>query len=252
MESEIEFESGLAKKAPVPREHRDQEGRRIAEFEFLKRLEERCDPYVREFIRKNRMAEDSLLMLRHHDEGTFLHSLETANIAGFLADDVESLREEKENLVAAAIFHDYGKLAIDPELLNKNGNLSEDDKESLKKHVSYGFELLRDVNELWAKMVVAHHENQKSPYPRSKPEDAGEERRIFDERAKRLTNILSMIDSYEAMLAERPGNPPLPVVEAMRQLSARFVREEERMALSSLHDYHIMKHPEEPIDAVSN
>jgi putative nucleotidyltransferase with HDIG domain len=77
--------------------------------------------------------------------------------------------EYRHSIEYAAILHDIGKLAIPDRVLNKPGNLSEDEREIMNKHTEIGFNLVHGIPFLedasW--LILYHHERfDGSGYPR--------------------------------------------------------------------------------------
>ena len=60
-----------------------------------------------------------------------------------------------------ALLHDIGKVLVSPEILNKNGPLSDVEWEIMKRHPLSGLALLLDVDlpEYVKKAILQHHEN---------------------------------------------------------------------------------------------
>jgi tRNA(Arg) A34 adenosine deaminase TadA len=101
-------------------------------------------------------------------------------------------------IVIAARFHDIGKCLINPQIINQNGTLTEEQTEDIIEHTHQGYEILRsnglDIDTiLWA--VFCHHENiNGTGYP---DQLIGNE---IPEEAK----IIRVADSFSAMLGDRP------------------------------------------------
>ena len=52
-----------------------------------------------------------------------------------------------EDLKAASALHDIGKIAVDDRILQKNGKLTPEEYESIKKHTTYGADLLHEAQQ---------------------------------------------------------------------------------------------------------
>lgn len=93
--------------------------------------------------------------------------------------------------------HDIGKIAIEDGILNKNGHLTEREREEIERHPDVGYRILSATSEMLdlADCVLAHHERWDGKgYPRGL---SGEEIPIE-------ARIISLADSYDAMSSERP------------------------------------------------
>jgi len=224
-----------------------------ADVYFESELSRRAQSKTLEFIRKDNYIRDSLLMLFEHDQKTFVHSVEMGNIAEYLIANMgEKISlAEANDLLSSCLLHDYGKLAIEKELLNKT-NITLAEKEELKKHVVYSFESVRLFDEAVAKIIVGHHEHQKDSYPRKQDENINYDSREADGRTKILSRLLSMIDTYEAMLADRPNNPPKDIKYVVSELEKQFNLPNDQEMIFLLAEYYYAKNKNQQIDAIFN
>ncbi|NQU43242.1 HD domain-containing protein, partial [bacterium] len=104
-----------------------------------------------------------LLGLTHHDYYTYTHSVNVGMYAFALAmqhfgkHSQHDLRE-----VAVGFFlHDIGKCRVAPEIINKNGPLSDTEWTEIRRHPDHGLDLLRKEKELTEQteiVVGQHHE----------------------------------------------------------------------------------------------
>jgi HD-GYP domain-containing protein (c-di-GMP phosphodiesterase class II) len=53
---------------------------------------------------------------------------------------------DKKVLEQACVFHDFGKILIPTEILNKPGELTPDEKKIMDLHAEFGYELLSNTN----------------------------------------------------------------------------------------------------------
>ena len=100
-------------------------------------------------------------------------------------------------LQQAAMLHDYGKVLIPKEILNKKGALTPEEKKIMELHSEFGYELLKQqgVNEKVLKLIKYHHQKpDKSGYPQAESDFE------YDINAQ----ILEAADVYTALIEERP------------------------------------------------
>jgi HD-GYP domain-containing protein (c-di-GMP phosphodiesterase class II) len=115
------------------------------------------------------------------------------------------------DLEVAALLHDIGKIGIPDAILNKPTKLTDDEYALMKKHPEYGWAVLRHVPEMEraSLMILHHHESfDGRGYP------AG----LRGEEIPIGSRIVSVIDSFDAMVSNRPYRNGLPVDEAIRRL----------------------------------
>lgn len=118
---------------------------------------------------------------------------------------------ELETLQQAAVLHDIGKIGIDSMILNKEGKLTASEFNLIKAHPLIGEEILCPVEALNGVRItiIQHHERYDGKgYPFGVP---GEEISL-------KARILSVIDTFDAMLSDRPYRRSLPLIKAKEEL----------------------------------
>lgn len=94
------------------------------------------------------------------------HCRETAEIAAAIAKNMppaykQRLNVSLQDLKDAAILHDFGKVLIPPEILNKSGKLTDSEHEIMNLHSELGYQLLKNsgVNDRVLNLIRNHHAN---------------------------------------------------------------------------------------------
>jgi HD-GYP domain-containing protein (c-di-GMP phosphodiesterase class II) len=97
--------------------------------------------------------------LRNYDEYTYFHSVNVTVLAVTLFRDYVKDEAELLELGIGMLLHDIGKSKIDLKILNKPGRLSEDEFAIMSRHVVYGYNLVKNNNEVspLAKGVILNH-----------------------------------------------------------------------------------------------
>lgn len=144
-------------------------------------------------------------MLEKRDAYTSGHSERVALYSKIIAQKLNFNEEACEKLEMAALLHDIGKMGIDLSILNKNGDLADQEYNEIKKHPIYGVELLEkiygtnkiDSNDefsLICNIANSHHERYDGKgYPNGiKGEDISLEARI-----------IAVADTLDAMTSDR-------------------------------------------------
>jgi HD-GYP domain-containing protein (c-di-GMP phosphodiesterase class II) len=118
---------------------------------------------------------------------------------------------EMRQLALAAKMHDVGKIGVPDHILKKPGPLNDDEFAEMQQHTERGgqiasrVEMLREV----APVIRAHHERRDG---RGYPDGlAGDE-------IPRLARIISVADTYDAMVSDRPYRKGLAHAEAVAEL----------------------------------
>jgi putative nucleotidyltransferase with HDIG domain len=112
-------------------------------------------------------------------------------------------------IMAAALLHDVGKLAVPEHILNKPGRLTASEFEVMKKHAPAGADILSVVGFPYPVVPIVrhHHENwDGSGYPDGLSGDA----------IPIGARILSVVDCFDALTSHRPYRPRLDDAAALQ------------------------------------
>lgn len=169
------------------------------------------------------------------DPVTLAHSLGTAaycyNFRNFLADkdrflskgisqdQVDLLLSQlpADQLGFASLYHDLGKLNIDPDILHKPGILDPDEWAIMKTHVQISYDFFHQMAQQHPDFpfkegllsILQHHEdNQGTGYPKGLKKDD----------LPLLSQLLHIADIYHALTSKRPYKEALTPPEAIRIL----------------------------------
>jgi putative nucleotidyltransferase with HDIG domain len=151
-----------------------------------------------------------LMILRHFiskDTYTENHSYRVSVYATTIATAMDLSAAQIEDVRAAALLHDIGKLDISRELLYKAARLTKEEYEEIKKHVSKGVEMLEPVGGSLRRVIpiiLAHHDKfDGSGYHSTAGEDIPVEARI-----------IAVADVYDSLTSDRPYRKAMSVFEA--------------------------------------
>lgn len=173
----------------------------------VKELEEQIDAMHTALI----CALNQLLDLK--DLNTGFHSTRLAEWAVRVAQEMGMDESSLQNLETAALLHDIGKMGIPDAILRKPAKLTTEEFDLMKKHPEYGWAAIRlfPTLEKASLFILHHHESfDGTGYP------AG----LRDSEIPIGSRIVSVIDSFDAMVSSRPYRQGLPFEEAMRRLTA--------------------------------
>ncbi|SET13527.1 HD-GYP domain-containing protein [Paenibacillus sp. NFR01] len=101
-----------------------------------------------------------LLLLDRDDIDTYHHSLQVGLLSYYLALWLGYPPEERFRISRAGYLHDIGKSQVPLSILNKLGPLDDAEERELKRHTSYGYEIIYSSMEDESAALVAlqHHE----------------------------------------------------------------------------------------------
>lgn len=122
------------------------------------------------YISDNPDAITSLECVMSHNYHTFVHSLQVTALTLMIHAEAYALsRDEMLDVGAGALLHDFGKIFVPNEILNKTGRLKDFEIAILKRHPEDGFNFLKDKGNLSPvslQIVRLHHERcNGSGYP---------------------------------------------------------------------------------------
>lgn len=119
--------------------------------------------------------------------------------------------DEIKELKTVGLLHDIGKIAIEENILNKPGRLTVEERQEIEKHPEIGYRILNTVNDMaeMAEYVLAHHERWDGRgYPKG----------LKGEEIPLQSRIITIADSYDAMISERSYRSALPEEVAIKEL----------------------------------
>lgn len=142
---------------------------------------------------------------RGHSERVMNYGVAIAKEMGFPDDEIEILQY-------LYVMHDIGKIGVDDNILNKPGSLSEKERQLICEHSEIGAEILKPIsflNDQMTKIVKSHHEYQDgSGYPEG----------LKGDEIPISVAILTVADSFDAMITDRPYRKALPLKTAVSEL----------------------------------
>lgn len=142
-----------------------------------------------------------------------VHHLETARLSELLARVMGMSKQEVEQIRVAGLLHDVGTLSMPADLLAKEGKFTPEERRIINQHPVLGAELLRPVRALKdiCEILENHHERwDGTGYPRG----------LKGEDIPLAARIVAIVDSYHAMISDRPYRPAMTQDHAMEVLKA--------------------------------
>ncbi len=139
-----------------------------------------------------------------HSERVTLLSLELARYIGLDYKEMETLEH-------AAILHDIGKLGIDALILQKRGKLTADEYALVQAHPAIGNEILKPIETLddIRMIIIQHHERY---------DGRGYPNNLKGSEISLKSRILSVVDTFDAMITDRPYRNALTMEKVCDEL----------------------------------
>jgi putative nucleotidyltransferase with HDIG domain len=151
-------------------------------------------------------------MLDERDEHTHHHCQRVADHATAICHELGLSQGEIDVVSRAAYLHDIGKIGMSNEILFKPGALTPAEREAAKRHVVVGASLLESfpLFQRGALYVRHHHERWDGHgYPDG----------LKGEQIPLGARILTVADSFQAMIEDRPYRGALPIETALSEIN---------------------------------
>jgi len=148
---------------------------------------------LRHFISKDKYTEN-------HCYRVSIYSAKIATYLGLAPQQIETVR-------AAALLHDIGKIDIGREILYKAAQLTEEERETMKKHVEMGADILNLAEAPLGKIIpiiLAHHDKY----------DGSGYHPTSGKNIPIEAKVLSVADVYDALVSDRPYRKAISPFEA--------------------------------------
>lgn len=184
--------------------------------ELEKELEEKRQMFVRTTIALAAAIEAK-------DNYTHGHTTRVTNLSLEIAQKIRQKDKKAfdknflDNLHIASLLHDIGKIGIPEYILNKRGELTVGERNKIKKHPLIGAAILKPIKELEEPLlgIRYHHERYDGQgYPDG----------LKGENIPLIASIISVADSFDAMITDRPYRQALDRASAaaeIRRLSSK-------------------------------
>ncbi|TGN39247.1 HD-GYP domain-containing protein [Marinobacter confluentis] len=144
--------------------------------------------------------ENALLLLskiKNKDDYTAEHCINVSILAAAFGKHLGLLEDEIRVLALSGMMHDVGKMKIDDAILNKPGALTPEEFDIMKKHTTYGRNLLAALPTLEHAAVdvaYSHHERMDGKgYPRGLP----------SQQIPLFAKMIGLVDTYDAITSSR-------------------------------------------------
>jgi putative nucleotidyltransferase with HDIG domain len=132
-----------------------------------------------------------------YDNYIYQHSFQVTTYAIAIAKELNYSIEEIRQIALGALLHDVGKMLVSQEILLMPGRLSKEELDEVRKHTTFGFDVLRGLHSislLIAHCAFQHHERlDGSGYPRG----------LIDFEIHPYAKIIAVADVFDAVTSNR-------------------------------------------------
>ena len=139
-----------------------------------------------------------------HSQRVVRYSLEIGKVLGLE-------RRNLEVLARGTLLHDIGKIGVPDSILWKPGKLTDEEWVEMRKHVEYGFKMLKSIHFLRdAALIVQHHHERY--------DGSGYPDRMSGDNIIIGARIFAIADTYDAMTTDRPYRKALTDRDAREEI----------------------------------
>ena len=139
-----------------------------------------------------------LLQLREFDEYTTTHSLNVSVLVMALAEYLELAQQDVRTFGIAGLLHDLGKVNIPPDILNKPGKLTDQERQVMQNHPVEGAKLIIESGRRLDLAAAVAHEHHIMINGHGYPT------RHYHRDCHKASNLVHVCDVYDALRTKRP------------------------------------------------
>ncbi|MFE4711931.1 MULTISPECIES: HD-GYP domain-containing protein [unclassified Paenibacillus] len=152
-----------------------------------------------------------LLLFERDDVDTYNHSLQVGLLSYYIASWMGHSKAERYEISRAGYLHDIGKSQVPAGILHHTGALTPSQEEELKRHTTYGYEIIRESmkDETTALVALQHHEFE---------DGSGYPGKLHKNDIHPYTRIVSVANTYMGMTAARANQPKQGLVTVLRKV----------------------------------
>jgi energy-coupling factor transport system substrate-specific component len=138
------------------------------------------------------------------------HSLRVGAYSKMVGARLGMTEDELETLYYAALLHDIGEVCLPDRILDKEGPLTDEEYETVKKHVTVGGDWLRDITVIGdiASGVRYHHE---------RIDGKGYAEGLSGNGISMSAKIISVCNAFDSMLSDKPYRKALSIKEVQSE-----------------------------------
>ena len=161
----------------------------------------------------NKDAMSCLTMIKNSDKYLLEHSINCAILMAMFTDHLNYDRDTIDEACMGVLLMDVGMAQIPQELRYKETELTDTDWKVVQSHVELGIEMVeerKEISDLVLSIISQHHEREDgSGYPKG----------LSGEDISPFAKMAAIVDSYDAMISNRPHKPSITPALALKRLT---------------------------------
>ncbi|MDR1659115.1 MAG: HD domain-containing protein [Desulfovibrio sp.] len=170
-------------------------------------------------------------LFRKHDQARHAVNCMSLGLWLWLQNVAEYRRKDMDRMAVAFLMHDIGMCKVPAFLVNRRGSLKSEEREKVVLHPVVGVKLMQKIEISFEELLRAcyeHHERM---------DGSGYPQKIRNTQISRTGRMTAAVDSFSAMISERPYARGKDMLEAARDLAAdtrRYDSEVTKLLFSAL------------------
>ena len=171
-----------------------------------------------------------LLSIRDYDTYTYSHSVNVGVLSLLVARKFfgHSDRHDLRELGIGFFLHDLGKIRINPDVIMKDGLLTDEEITEMRRHPLYGFDILKEANQLTTEsklIVLEHHEREDGRgYPYG----------LYGSEIHEYARICALVDMYDALTSDRPYREKMIPYQALNLIKGKLADRTQKALFETL------------------
>jgi len=166
------------------------------------------DSFV-DLVLQDEATVESIMKIAAHDYYTHTHSINVSIYSLSLAKHLNFSPEDIQDIGMSSMMHDLGKSKVDWEIINKNGKLTDEEFNNMKKHPALGYDIAVKMG-ITDKRILAgirwHHE---------KLDGRGYPDGIKEKQIPLFARIIAVCDVFDALTTKRSYKDAMSSFEAI-------------------------------------
>ena len=135
-----------------------------------------------------------------------------------MAEALDLSEIEKEELRLLCEFHDIGKIGVSKNILQKEGKLSSEEWENVKRHSEIGYYIAKEIKDASSidELILTHHERW---------DGKGYPGLLKNEEIPLVARIFALADAYDVMVNDRPFQTKMTKKAALEEIRKQSGRQ---------------------------
>lgn len=155
-------------------------------------------------------VENLVLTVESKDKYTAGHSRRVTDTALAIGQKLDLPVDEMEDLRWGALLHDVGKIAVDPDILNKPSKLTSEEYTHIMAHAIVGPSLVKPiVNDGVVGIILHHHDHY---------DGTGLDQEVVAKDIPLGARIVAVADALDAMTSDRPYRSAMSKENALHEI----------------------------------